>query len=659
MRFHRVSPGWANDKAHRWNGGLVFVATHGESSDLFLVRADGPPLFLKTKGVNDYEPGHTNSPQLKQAMAVDLDMDGWPDIVGLSSDGKPALLQNQSDGRLDHRTSAFGETNAAIGTASADLDGDGAPDLLLWSSSGLALKRNAGNGNKALLIEPTGKRDKGKSERTNADGIGCRIIAQSGPHWTAAERTTVSGGLGQSMIPTALGMAKSGQAEAVRMRWPDATIQAELGINVGVVVRISENNRQSNSCPVLVTWDGKQFIFITDFLGAGSMGETALDGSTRPPRPEESVKIEPGKLRAVNGQFRLKIAEPMDEVLYLDHLRLDVVDHPSELSVLPDERFATSDLQPTQNLLAFRTRHFPKSATDHRGHDVTSRLLELDRRYADGMHLRSWIGYAEDHSLTLDFGILPRGGNGKWYLVLSGWTEYPYPESIYAAERAGVPVAFPVLERQSADGRRWESLGDLGFPAGLPKTMTREVTQLKGGESCILRIRTNLQIYWDQVYLVQAQADAGRATCLSVAAAKLVARGFMQELYPDGRPPHVYDDAKTESVPVTRWKGNLTRLGDVTDLLLRADDRFVICGPGDEITVQFDANKVPELPRGWTRSFVLRLRGYCKDVSPTTATGGQIDPLPFRAMKNYPDFGGVKPPVTDAAKWHTRPAGGR
>jgi hypothetical protein len=42
------------------------------------------------------------------------------------------------------------------------------------------------------------------------------------------------------------------------------------------------------------------------------------------------------------------------------------------------------------------------------------------------------------------------------------------------------------------------------------------------------------------------------------------------------------------------------------------------------------------LPAGWTRSFVLRTSGYCKDCAPFTATGETIEPLPFRAMKKYP-----------------------
>ena len=170
-----------------------------------------------------------------------------------------------------------------------------------------------------------------------------------------------------------------------------------------------------------------------------------------------------------------------------------------------------------------------------------------------------------------------------------------------------------------------------------------------------------MQVYWDQIYLAQAEdaENVGTVTALDVARADLANRGFMQEVHPDGRPPIAYDDSKTEPVSVTKWKGHLTRLGDVTDLLRAADDRFVLCGPGDEITVRFDATKLPPLPKDWTRSFVLRTRGYCKDTAATTVTGGTVGPLPFRAMPNYPDFGTAKPPATDADKWNTRPAGGR
>src|SRR5262249_22272270 len=65
-------------------------------------------------------------------------------------------------------------------------------------------------------------------------------------------------------------------------------------------------------------------------------------------------------------------------------------------------------------------------------------------------------------------------------------------------------------------------------------------------------------------------------------------------------------------------------------------DCFVIFGPGDVLKVKFDGRKLPALPRGWVRSFVLRSWGYCKDCAPFTATGDTVEPLPFHRMSSYP-----------------------
>jgi hypothetical protein len=47
----------------------------------------------------------------------------------------------------------------------------------------------------------------------------------------------------------------------------------------------------------------------------------------------------------------------MDEVLYLDRLRLDVIDHPRD-RVFSRRALVTAGPQPSQELLAFRERVF-------------------------------------------------------------------------------------------------------------------------------------------------------------------------------------------------------------------------------------------------------------------------------------------------------------
>jgi hypothetical protein len=674
LRFHRAALPETLVPRGTWNGGLVLDVNHNQRSDVFLVGPGHRPLLLLNRSPSAptdpaqwFQAGTTNSPPLLQAQAVDIDLDGWTDIVGLSEQRQPILLHN-TGGRLEYAREALGSDAAwpkdLIGVTVADVDGDGFPDLLVWSEgAGLQLHLSKGNRNHGLKLELSGLRrvDAGGNKlRCNADGFGTWVMAQAYDVWTAAENTTLAAGLGQSHQPLLLGLGPYTQADVLRLRWPDNTWQAEFNIATKQLTRIEETNRRTGSCPVLFAWDGRRFGFATDFLGAGSMGESQPGGGYRPPRPEESIPIEAEQLVPLDGSYVLKIAEPMDEVTYLDRLQLLVIDHPDDLAVFPDERFSTDGQPPSQDLLAFRERIFPLRATDHRGRDVTRALLTRDRQTVNGFAQRSWLGYAEEHWVELDFGEKLRkfAAQDPLILCLAGWTEYPYPESIWAATQAGVALQAPVLERRGANGQ-WQTLiADVGFPAGLPRMMTVDVTGKLAGPRCVLRLRTNMEVYWDQIFVaplieriparIANARPAARATKetwkgpalqvlpLEVQSATLAARGFLQEYSPDGRAPHLYDYDRLESVPFSQLAGRLTRLGEVTELLRERDDRFVIFGPGDEVTVHFDARGLPALPPGWKRSFVLRTWGYCKDCGPFTATGATIEPLPFAAMSTYP-----------------------
>ena len=656
--------------------GLILDANGDEQSDLLFLGAGKPTFLVSKKDLPDadlakrFGLGATDSPPLLSAHRCDLDQDGRSDIVGLTKDGRAVFLQGDGEGKLSDRDQPFGPAVGNLtglrAVAAMDVNGDGVPDLIAWTPDGVKVFLGQSNGNHGLKLAFTGVRDNNnagagqKNLRTNTSGIGIKCRTVTGPLRSMVELTTLSAGPGQSLLPIDIGIGRRTQTDAVRLRWPDCVVQAELATPAGSVITIREINRKPTSCPVLMTWDGEKWVYVTDFLGGGALGESASDGSVRPPRPEESVKIEARQLGFKNGKYLLRIAEPMDEVMYLDHVRLAVVDHPADAVVYPDERFAVADPQPTQKILAFRKRIAPIQAHDHRGTDQLKTILDKDGKTVSDFAKRSWLGFAEEHWLEFDFGdrlkALPK--DAPLYLVLAGWTDYPYPESIFAAEQAGVAMLPPVLEHQKPDGQ-WEKLADIGFPAGLPKVMTVPVGQwVTPASTGKYRLRTNLQIHWDQVFLGAAD-ELATTTELRPARVALSHPGCVQEISTNGRPPQAYDPLKFESVAVTDWKGRLTKLGDVTELLAEVDDRFALCGPGDEVLVEFDPKGLPPLRAGWERSFVLRTHGYCKDTAPTTQSGGDVNPLPFRGMKTYPSREpGPKSQAADLLRWHTRPAGG-
>jgi Tfp pilus assembly protein PilF len=640
-----------------YTGGVVLDVTHADKSDLVLIGPGRVPALLLNKSPKPsdsprFERGGVQGPPglaLLQAQAIDLDEDGWTDVVGLSETGKPVLLHNDGKGHLRHVEEGLGADAALPGKLVAVAVGDfikERSDVLVWTEgTGLHLYANQGNGNHALRLTLVGHRKTtgASGTRSNAGGHGTRVVVQTDAHWTGLEYTTLTAVLNQSLQPLVLGLGKHTVADFIRLRWPDSAWQGEIGKAAGPHT-IHEDNRKPDSCPVLFTWDGERYVFVADFLGAGAMGEVMPDRGHRPPRPEESVKIEAHQLRPKAGKYLLKVAEPMDEIAYLDRLQLVVVDHPAGVRVYPDERFCSGP-PPSQDLLAFRTDQqvFPVRATTHTGADVTATLREWDRKTVSGFARKRWLGLAEEHAVTLDFGDrLAKFADGdRLLLCLAGWTDYTYPESEWAAAQAGVSALLPMLERRADDGT-WKLIGEIGFPAGTPRMITLELTGKQlAGSNCVFRIRTNLHVHWDQIFLAPLLARGPkeglfRATPLEVDDARLSVRGFMQEFSPDGREPTIYDHDRLENVPVTRWQGKLTRLGDVTDLLHQRDDRFVVMGPGDEIAVSFDAGKLPALPEGWTRSFVLRSWGYCKSAGPFTTTGGYVEPLPFHGMSNFP-----------------------
>jgi hypothetical protein len=94
--------------------------------------------------------------------------------------------------------------------------------------------------------------------------------------------------------------------------------------------------------------------------------------------------------------------------------------------------------------------------------------------------------------------------------------------------------------------------------------------------------------------------------------------------------------------------GRYTREGDVKGLISRADDMLVVSRPGDEIALSFDAMKLPTMPGGYKRTFLLYAFGYSKEMDINSASPDVVSPLPFRSMKAYPYAADQSRPLTAA-----------
>lgn len=582
--------------------------------------------------------------------AVDIDNDGWIDlaaIVETKTGAQVRVFRNRGDGTFEDVSHALGlnevKLQAPRGLIAADVDGDGAQDLIVTQRDAppVLLRNEGANKNHFVRLNLEGVAD-------NKTALGVKVETFANGLWQKWELAGASGFQTQAPPQILMGLGKAEGINLLRILWPTGVLQDEIDLPHTGTIAMKEADRRGSSCPVLFVWNGQKYKFVTDVIGAAVVGHWFTPTRRNIPRPSEWVKIDGDDVSPVDGKISVRFMEPMEEVNYIDQLRLVAVDHPEDVEVNPDERFLDDPPFASGRVVASKGARLPVGAWDGEGHDVLSNLSRRDHQFASGFKPLPYDGFANLHALTLDLGKVIPGAPLR--LLMTGYVDYFSATSLYAAWQAGLKPISPYVEAQLPSGA-WQRIpGEAGFPAGLERTITVDLTGKLPPGTRRIRLMTNLQIYWDQVLIDNHPQGESRSTEMPLTFATEQFRGFPKQT--EGASPGDLDfdyNLVSSTGPFQRERGSYTHFGDVTPLLKSIDDRYAIFGAGEGVAAEFDSTKLPTLPSHWKRDYFFYANGYVKDMDWWDASPFTVAQLPFHRMTKYPYPVSEKFPASAAA----------
>ncbi len=593
---------WAGFAAAGPAATRLFVADLDNNGDLDLVASTprGTQTWLGT--ADGWRP--LTPLDVRVTTIADLSARGRLDLIGVSMDGRSRLLVNQ--GTMDYFSTSL-RPRAAVAT------GD---------------------------------------RRINSFGVGGEIEVRAGLLY---QKQAIAG------PAVHFGLGEQPQVNVARILWPNGTVQAEFNLPA-TSETILTRQRLKGSCPWVFTYDGREMQFVTDFLWRTALGlRINAQGEAAVIHSEDWIKIRGDQLTARDGYYDVRITAELWESHFVDHVALLVTDHPRGTEVYVDERFTFPAPVPT--IHATGALHPVAQAWDQTGRDVTDLVAARDERYVDTFALGPYQGIAEEHYLEVALGG-DAPAEGPLWLVAAGWV-YPTDASINVAVTQGDQRGPHGLALEVPDGHGgWTTIvPDLGFPAGKTKTMLIDLAHaFRTGTERRVRLRTNMEIYWDQIGWAAGRPDAPVVTQrLLPATAELRYRGFSAVTQARRTAPEL-PSYRRIATTTAQWRdlvGFHTRFGDVRALTESVDDRYVIMNAGDELVLRFPALPPPQ--RGWTRDFVLIGDGWVKDGDYNTGFSTTVLPLPYHGLSDYAhppgrleDDPGYRRHPEDWQRFHTR-----
>ncbi|HEY8714895.1 MAG TPA: FG-GAP-like repeat-containing protein, partial [Candidatus Acidoferrum sp.] len=471
--------------------------------DLLVVTADGNIVRLSDKNdgadwdaavIARVPDAATNLAGEVRLRVADLDNNGTFDLFLAHT--SPDAAKNTSGalvwlGDADRKFSLLPKVlGPALVFDAADLDGKGRLDFLGLSTDGRAM-RGANRGTRNYhwqTIRPRARQATG-DQRINPFGIGGEMEVRSG---LLVQKQPITG------PEMHFGLGEQTGVDVARILWPNGSVRAEFDMKADQ--QVVTEQRLKGSCPFLFAFDGTAIRFVKDAVPWSSALGLRINntGTARIAATEEWYKIGANELAPHDGFYDLRITAELWETYYYDYLALMTVDHPAGTEIFVDERFVVPAVKPA--ITVVETPHKFAHALDDDGRDVTATVAELDGNYLDNFSRGQYQGVTRDHYVELDLGE-DAPASGPLWLIAKGWM-HPSDSSINVAITQGIHEHARGLSLEVPDGRGgWTAaIQNLGFPAGRKKICLIDLSNVfSAGTPHKVRLRTNLEIYWDQI----------------------------------------------------------------------------------------------------------------------------------------------------------------
>ncbi len=651
---------------------VVVIDLDGNGTRDIIVATDAGTRVLERNGNGQYSAPTVPAgawPAARRILANDFTNDGRADVVLVTEDG---IVHIDPHGGVRAQITCRGIVPALV--TPLDLDGDGWLDLVGWFTKGgpfrLCAWRSSGPVRWHVDLDVNGTREVATFQRPPRAAVLCDVAlspmdnllvldATGGTHllWPASTNRVAFPALpGPSWNRNAIGAIVTGTRGDHRVSrfvngprvklgaashrlldlaviWPDGRLDNQTDWSGSVIMTafLARLHPRPTGLYVFDAHARSTESFATDILVGARLGELDAAGAPRTPDSEELVAL--GDLQTREGGFELLISAEFAGVSYLDQARLLVVDHPANVEVHTNDQLQPPPYPRSKlETIGQPTRLQASRSSD--GRDRTAALREMDKVYAPpgaALPLPA-SGVTQPLAIELDFGVIDR--SRSLVLALTG-SYFPPTADDTASFRQrrdrntpGALARSTPIRLESLDAYdRWRPVdASIGLPAGRDKTVIVDLAGKLAVGATKLRLTCANEVHWDRIALAERVPPSTRIRAAKLENAKLEHRGYSSTH--EGT-PMFYSTGSNERFQ-RQVGGWYTRYGNVDELVRNRDERLLVMRGGDGLTLRFTAD-LPPTADGHRRSFFLYTFGWTKHAHHHVRDGDQVAPLPVQS----------------------------